>query len=61
VFSQNVLDNPLCIGYLLGMALTDTPALSDLLPDDDYPGPTDADWEWYWEQMHDDYAENVMW
>jgi hypothetical protein len=40
----------------------ETPALSDLCPEQaDEWTPSQEDWEWLWEQTHDDYAENVMW
>lgn len=45
-----------CYGCTMTISLAEQAGF----PDDDY-SPTQEDWEWYYEQMHDDYAENVMW
>jgi hypothetical protein len=41
--------------------MTQRESIVDLAPDlADEWSPSDDDWNWYWSEMHDDFAENVM-
>lgn len=60
IFLLETLDFPPAMGY--GLTMTQTESIVEHAPDlADTWTPSDEDWEWLWEQQHDDFAENVMW